>query len=515
MNMSFKPIGMPVMIQRVVLMLIALSVTAACQPDQPENTSTDAANQPRLLLISIDGFRHDYFDLGQTPALDRLVDGGVAVDSLHHVFPTKTFPTHYSVVTGKYPGNHGLVANSMWDPDRDARFSLGNREAVGDGFWYQAGEPIWVTAEKQGMTTATYFWPGSEARIGGVRPTYWKMYDGDVPHEERIDQVLEWVDMPTGERPELITLYFSTVDSAGHRWGPREAPVQEALEEIDGHLNRLLDELAGRGVLDDFYVLLTSDHGMSRVDFDRYIMLDDYLDLSKVRVSDWGPATQIWATDMPVDDIVDALEDAHPNLRVWAKEDIPERYQFRNHRRVPDVLAEADLGWMISNKPYMAGRSQFQLYGMHGWDPALSEMHGGFAMMGPGFAPGSKSPALRSVDLYELMAHVLDITPAENDGTLAPFEPYLNANDAVSYTTRTFDCDDERVEARIAPAHMALHWRDEVHVLDRVAGASDDDDEDDDKPHQFKATGLAFAFGEDGASVEIDDRFDADCEVAQ
>lgn len=496
------------MIQRIALIIALSSFLIACQPANDDSAGSPS-NKPRVLLISIDGFRYDYFDLGETPALNRLVENGVQVDSLHHVFPTKTFPTHYSVVTGKHPGHHGLVANSMWDPDRDARFSLGNREAVGDGFWYEGGEPIWVTAENQGVTTATYFWPGSEARIHGVRPTYWKVYDGDVPHEERIQQVLDWIDMPEGERPELITLYFSTVDSAGHRWGPREAPVQEALEEIDGQLTALLDGLEARGVLEDIYILLASDHGMSRVDFDRYIMLDEYLDLSKVLISDWGPATQIWATDMEVDDIVDALEGAHPNMRVWAREDIPERYQFDAHRRVPDVLAEADLGWMISNKPYMAGRAQFQLYGMHGWDPALAEMHGGFVMIGPAFTARSQSPSIRSVDLYELMAHLLGIQPSENDGNLAPFLPYLNADAPVTYTSHRFDCDGSPVEARIAPAHMSLHWQDEIHVLDRIEAKPDDEE-----PHRFEAIGLEFSFGDNTASVEIDDRFEADCVVA-
>lgn len=495
------------MMQRLILVLSLVLLMMACQP--ATDRGADQAERSTVLLISIDGFRYDYFDLGNTPALNRLVEGGVQVDSLHHVFPTKTFPTHYSVVTGKHPGHHGVVANSMWDPDRDARFSLGDRDAVGDGFWYEGGEPIWVTAENQGVISATYFWPGSEARIHGVRPTHWKVYDGDVPHAERVQQVLDWVDLPEEERPELITLYFSTVDSAGHRWGPREAPVREALEEIDGHLNDLLDGLEARGVLDEIYILLTSDHGMSRVDFDRYIMLDEYLDLSKVRISDWGPATQIWATDMAVDDIVEALDGAHPNMRVWAKEDIPERYQFDTHRRVPDVVAEADLGWMISNKPYMAGRAQFQLYGMHGWDPALAEMHGGFVMRGPGFVPGSKSPAIRSVDLYELMAHLLAITPSENDGNLGPFLPYLNATSPVSYTTHRFVCEGIFVEARVAPAHMALHWQDEIHVLDKIEELAEDDE-----PYRFKATGLAFSFGEEGASIKIDDRVDADCVVA-
>lgn len=498
-------------VRLIVTLLTSLFIITGCQ------ASTEQAKEPEntVILISIDGFRYDYFQLGNTPTLERIASQGVRVDSLHHVFPTKTFPAHYTTVTGLHPGHHGVVANSMWDPDRDERFSLGNREAVEDGFWYEGGEPIWVTAENQGVTAATFFWPGSEAQIRGVRPTYWKVYDGDVPHGDRIAQVLDWIDLPDEERPRLITLYFSTVDSAGHRYGPGEDPVKEALEEIDTQLGVLLDGLEAREVMNETYVLLASDHGMSRVDFDRYIMLDEYLDLSKVTVSDWGPATQIWATGMPAEEIVAALSDVHPNMRVWAKEDLPPRYQFDTHRRVPDVVAEADLGWMISNKPYMAGRSQFQLYGMHGWDPALVEMHGGFTMMGPGFVAGSESPALRSVDLYELMAHLLNIEPSPNDGNVAPFMPYLDANTAVTYETLSFECSSEgvseRIEARVAPMHLALHWKNEVHVLDRLS----DQAADSDFYHHFESVGLAFAYGPDQARVQIDDRLSAECVVAR
>jgi predicted AlkP superfamily pyrophosphatase or phosphodiesterase len=493
-----------------IFSLIITSVfLGGCQAQSDDQRSVENT----VILISIDGFRYDYFDLGNTPNLERIASSGLRVDSLHHVYPTKTFPTHYTVVTGLHPGHHGLVANSMWDPDRDARFSLGNREAVEDGFWYEGGEPIWVTAENQGVTAATFFWPGSEAQIRGVRPTYWKVYDGDVPHSDRIEQVLEWIDMPKQERPRLITLYFSTVDSAGHRYGPREEPVREALEEIDAQLGVLLDGLEARGATEDTYLLLASDHGMSRVDFDRYIMLDEYLDLTKVTISDWGPATQIWATGMPTEEIVQALTDAHPHMRVWAKADLPPRYQFDTHRRVPDVVAEADLGWMISNKPYMAGRSQFQLYGMHGWDPALKEMHGGFTMMGPGIVPGSQSPSVRSVDLYELVAHLLNIKPSPNDGNATPFMPFLTANAPVVYETLHFDCQSDgevdRIEARIAPMHLALHWREEAHVMDRLDPANGDGFD-----HHFGATGLSFAFSDTAAHVEIDDRYNADCVVA-
>ncbi|MEE4637457.1 MAG: ectonucleotide pyrophosphatase/phosphodiesterase [Wenzhouxiangella sp.] len=485
----------------VVSLLALLLALSACHGTRELPESDRPAP---LLLISIDGFRHDYFDLAETPALDRLVAGGLKADSLHHVFPTKTFPTHYSVVTGCYPGRHGVVANSMWDPKRDSLFSLGDRDAVSDGYWYDGCEPIWVTAENQGLTAATFFWPGSEARIRGVRPTHWKPYVHETPHLDRVQTLLDWVDLPADQRPDLLTLYFSVVDSAGHRHGPRADAVRDALIDVDRHLGILFDGLNERGLFDRMHIILVSDHGMSRVDFDQYIMLDDYLDLSRVRVSDWGPAAQIWATGMPAEEIVAALDGAHPHMRAWAREDIPARYRFDQHRRVPDVLAEADLEWMISNRPHMMGRRQFSLYGMHGWDPALLEMHGAFVIRGPGFAPGSKAPAVRSVDVYDLMAQLLGLTPADNDGSPAAFLPYLESPEPVMVEEQLYDCAAETLRARMGPAHMALHFGQQVHVLDLIT---------DDGPRAFADTDLSFTTDGRRANVEIDGRQFRNCRL--
>ncbi|MFU8831712.1 MAG: ectonucleotide pyrophosphatase/phosphodiesterase, partial [Wenzhouxiangella sp.] len=331
---SLNPTSAGRVLARFCPALALLLTLTACEPviqAQPVD------RPPPLLLISIDGFRHDYFDLADTPALDRLVEAGFRADSLQHVFPTKTFPTHYSLVTGVHPGTHGIVANSMWDPVRDSRFSMRNRAAVGDGYWYDAAEPIWVTAERQGLIAATYFWPGSEARIHRIRPTYWKLYDASARHSERVEQVLAWMDLPAAERPDLYTLYFSSVDSLAHRHGPGAAQVGRALADIDRHIGLLLDGLQARNMLENMHILVVSDHGMSAVDLDRYIMLDDYLDLGQVRVSDWGPAAQIWAGRQSVDDIMATLDGAHPNMRAWRAADIPARYHFGSHRRVPDV----------------------------------------------------------------------------------------------------------------------------------------------------------------------------------
>ncbi|MFW5927174.1 MAG: ectonucleotide pyrophosphatase/phosphodiesterase [Wenzhouxiangella sp.] len=482
------------LLTRLCAASLAAVVLSACM-----GAKSDASRErpDPLLLISIDGFRHDYVSMFESPNIDRLIEGGLHADSLHQVFPTKTFATHYSIVTGLHPGTHGVVANNMWDPKRDAGFSLGDRDAVGDGYWYEGGEPIWVTAEKQGLTAATFFWPGSEARIRRVRPTHWKPYAGDVPHATRIDQVLEWTALPERDRPDFMTLYFSVVDSLGHGHGPAAEPVLAAAERLDRELGRLIDGLEAQGRLDEMHIILVSDHGMSEIDKSRYIMLNEYLDLGRVRVSDWGPAAQIWATDMPVGDIVDALDGAHPKMRVWARDDIPDRYRFGSHHRVPDVLVEADPGWMISNRAYMAQRQPPR--GMHGWDPAHGEQHGLFIAHGPAFPAGSRSPAVRSVDLYALMSELLGLEAAENEGTLAPFAPYLGAGDPPAYRVARFDCAGERVEARIGPAHMALHVGDAIHVLDRVA------------EHRYREADLEFTIEDDHAAGVVDGRRLEDC----
>lgn len=377
-----------------------------------------------LLLISIDGFRHDYRERAATPNLDRLVGEGVVADGLVHVFPTKTFTTHYSIVTGLYAENHGVVANSMWDPARERSFSLRNRDAVMDPVWY-GGEPIWRTAERQGLISGTFFWPGSEAPIGGRHATYWKPYSTRVPHQERIDQILAWLDLPAAERPDFMTLYFSRVDSLGHGFGPDAPEVAAAVTELDAELGLLLEGLDARGLLGRMHILVVSDHGMSDIDPERYIYLDDYLQMSGVHVSDWGPAAHIWAGELDADAIVKALTGVHRRMRVWKKAETPAHYRFSDHPRIADVIVEADHGWMLSTRAHMAGRMGPPTRGMHGWDPQHHEMQGIFIGHGPGFRSGTSLTRVESVHFHALMAHLLDIEPAPNDGSLAAFADVL------------------------------------------------------------------------------------------
>ncbi|MEM7788109.1 MAG: ectonucleotide pyrophosphatase/phosphodiesterase [Bacteroidota bacterium] len=239
--------------------------------------ATSEAPQPVVVLISIDGFRYDYLDRddADTPTLDRLAREGVRAD-LVPVYPTKTFPNHYSLVTGLHPEAHGIVNNTMRDPERlidgkPARFSLANREAVRDGAWW-GGEPIWATAQRQGQATAVLFWPGSEAPIGGVLPTHGLPYNGDMPYADRVDWVLEH--LGGEDRPTFATLYFEGVDTAGHRHGPDAPETADAIEAVDVALGRLVDGLAEQGRLATTDLVVVSDHGMAAVAPERRVYID-------------------------------------------------------------------------------------------------------------------------------------------------------------------------------------------------------------------------------------------------
>lgn len=457
---------------------IFIPMLSACNIIDPPsgkalNDGVGKETAPPLLLVSIDGVRHDYLDKTELPNLARLVNGGLRADSLQVVFPTKTFVTHYSTVTGLYADGTGVVANSMWDPDLRSRFSLGNREAVSDGNWYD-GEPIWNTLEKTGKQAATYFWPGSEAEIGGMRPTTWVPFEDDTPHDDRIAQVLKWLDLPGEERPEFLTLYFSVVDSAGHTYGPDHPQVITALQEVDRALGLLIEGLEQRDLFNNMHILITSDHGMQPINVERYVLIDEFIDTSKIKVSDWGPAAQIWATEdgLTADEIYEALSKAHPNMRVWKKADVPPRYHFSNHKRVPDVVAEADLGWMISTKPYHERIKPGDLNGMHGWDPAWHNMQGIFVAHGPAFAAGARMPAVRSIDLYSLMAELMQIEPASNDGSLTSFAPIIYKPEPAYVRTSNWVCDKAQLILREGSGLASLQRGEQVFSLPLNVSAS-------------------------------------------
>ena len=372
---------------------------------------------PTVILISLDGFRWDYLSKTDTPNLDILVENGVISESLIPVFPSKTFPNHLSIVTGCYPENHGILSNNMYDQEWDAEYYIGeNSDPVKDGRWYDA-EPIWVTAEKQGKLTGTYFWPGSEAEINGTRPSYYGVYDGNISREDRVQKILEWIDLPKQSRPVFMTLYFSDVDSWGHNIGPDAIGMNSIIEEIDESIGLLVSGLNKRDILDNINIIITSDHGMAGLSRDRVIFLDDYININDVRMVDWSPVAMILPEDDSIVSTYSALYDAHPQMSVFKKEDVPARLHFNNHRRIPPIICIAADGWSISDRDYFDENPYSFTGGTHGYDPINKSMHGIFIASGPELKRGLTIDSFSSIHIYEVIAHILDIDTPENDAS--------------------------------------------------------------------------------------------------
>jgi predicted AlkP superfamily pyrophosphatase or phosphodiesterase len=290
--------------------------------------------------------------------------------------------------------------------------TIGNR----DPRWW-GGEPIWVTAIKQGRRAATMFWVGSEGAIQGIRPTYWRPFDPPVSATARVDQVLEWLSLPLEQRPDLVTLYFNRVDLMGHRRGPASAAVDSAIGETDGAIGRLVDSLRGRGVFDRTNLLIVSDHGMTAISPDRVIYLDDYVSIDPSEITDLAPATAIDPGPGRAERIYQGLVNAHPNLRVYRREEVPARFHFRTNSRIAPILALADDGWTISTRQRWRVSPLTDL-GNHGYDNALTSMAATFIATGPAFRTGVVVPPFQSIHLYELMAYLMGLRPATNDGAL-------------------------------------------------------------------------------------------------
>jgi len=372
-------------------------------------------------MISFDGFRSDYLDWYDTPNMDRFISKGVRAEGLIPVFVSKTFPNHYSIATGLYAENHGLIGNHFYDPLLDDEYSLSDRSKVEDPKFYE-GEPIWVTAEKNNIQTASYFWVGSEAPIKNTYPTRWKRYDHDFPFDSRIDSVVSWLSMPKPKRPQLCLLYFHEPDHTGHETGPKSNETAMMVTKMDSLFGILISKLDQLPIVKNLNILVVSDHGMTEISSERTIDLSNHIETSKMKQEGSGPYSLLYDMDKnEIGNIVDKLNTV-PKISAYAKKDIPDRYHFKHHHRIKDVLVIADEGWYINNQA-ISSSSKIGAYipkgGTHGYDNQLKSMHALFIANGPAFKKGIKVPPFENVNIYPLICHILNIDPNKNiDGNL-------------------------------------------------------------------------------------------------
>ena len=401
----------------VSLLILIAALGSRLTLSSAQNVPAPAALKPSIILVSFDGFRWDYMDKAPTPNLRSLAARGMRADGLIPSYPSKTFPNHYTIVTGLYPGHHGIVANNILDTATGRRFAPGTVNEVQDAMWW-GGEPVWVTAQRGGLVAGAMYWPGSEAPIRGVLPRYWNAYATAVPPDERVDQVLRWLDLPDADRPRLITLYFSDVDTAGHADGPDSPAVRDAITRGDDYLGNLVRGLERRRLLDQLNIVVVSDHGMTATDSRHVVVLDDYISLDDVDVVDINPTLAVVPKPGREDEVYRALSRAK-HLKVYRRAETPERWHYRDHPHIPPIVGGADEGWQVVRKMTLGRVLAGLLHedrGAHGYDPKFKSMRGVFVAAGPAFKQGATVRAFENIHIYDALAQVLGVTPAPNDG---------------------------------------------------------------------------------------------------
>ncbi len=392
-------------VKKTILFLTALLILflSNCQPFSKEKT-------PYVLILSMDAFRWDYPDMYNTPNLDSIAKVGVKAKSLKSSFPTKTFPNHYTIATGLYPDNHGIVQNSFYDAGLNKYYSIGNREAVTNPAFY-GGEPIWVTAEKQGITTASYFWVGSETKIKNIQPTIWKKYDHNFPFEQRIDSVIAWLQLPEEKRPRLIMWYMNEPDDVGHNSGPYATETANKISYLDSLVGVFVKKINQLPNASQINLIFTADHGMGPISDERSVQLKDYIKENWVEMVQGGnPVYLIDAKEEKTDSVFLALKQIE-HIQAWKSSQVPERLHYGKNPRTMDFVVAADSLWSI-----YWGEKRYSSKGTHGYDNNNTDMHAIFYAVGPDFKQNYLHPTFNNVDIYDLIAHILNIEPVKTDG---------------------------------------------------------------------------------------------------
>ncbi|XP_072527210.1 ectonucleotide pyrophosphatase/phosphodiesterase family member 1-like isoform X2 [Salminus brasiliensis] len=380
-------------------------------------------SKPPLILISMDGFKAGYLKSygSHLPTISKLSKCGTSTAYMRPAYPTKTFPNHYTIVTGLYPESHGIVDNKMYDITRNAMFSLRTEEKF-NAFWYQ-GEPVWITAMKNNMKAGTFFWPGSEVAIKGKFPDFYQKYDATFPVEKRVATIFNWLSLPQGERPDFYTLHLQEPDNSGHSYGPTSSQVINALVGVDKVINLLMEGLKQRKLHNCVNLILLSDHGMEEASCKKIAYVSSYVDNTNDFIVIDGPAARIRPKQLPEDfftfnyeGLVKKLSCRDPDqpMKPYLKEHLPKRLHFANNVRIERAHLYMKPQWQAALSPYMFKHCTG---GFHGSDNTFVNMQSIFIGYGPGMKFKTIVAPFENIEVYNLLCDLLGVSPAPNNGT--------------------------------------------------------------------------------------------------
>jgi len=412
-------------------------ITAAlCVTSKPVDLPANRTHN-KLLLISFDGFRWDYDQDVETPNFDQLVRDGVKAKYITPPMLTMTSPSHFTTITGRWVEDHGVVHNMMYNATTNGK--VGHKATLKRSEWWDNGAlPLWITAQNQGLKTASFFFPGGGVTYGGqavdrsLVEEQGHPDDNETEWRENIDTVMNWFSQ---EEFDFVTLYFGEPDNVGHAVGPDHPDRKEIISQIDRTIGYLREAIDRHHLNSSLNVIISSDHGMTTVkkrpQVDE-IILNKYVNLIRLNsfeLLDYGGYGILTPRKGKEQEVFDALSKA-PNLTVYKKEEIPESFHLAKNVRIQPIMIIADLGFNLN--------SRFIVYvnkGDHGYHNDHMDMKTIFRAFGPDFKKNYLTEPFDSIHIYPLMCKLLQINPAPNNGSLFFTEHMLTDFNGTTPTT--------------------------------------------------------------------------------
>lgn len=393
--------------------------TDTAQVVVPNRKNTDASlTKPYVILISADGFRHDYAKKYNAKNILKLPENGVSAKAMIPSYPSITGPNHYTMITGLFPSHTGFVDNYFYDNKRNDLFGMSMQSKISDGSWL-GGIPLWSLAEKQGTLAASLFWVASNSDAGGTRPTYYYQYHEKFTADEKINIVLNWLKLPEDKRPHLITFYFPEVDKNGHLYGTESPELRQAVEFVDDAVGKLIQKV-NELKLPNVNFIFVSDHGMIDVDLENPLEIPEIL-LDKNRFTYFNAQTLLRVMVKNEAEVKQVYRELKKNktrdYQVYLTEKFPAKLHYRTSEdrfgRIGQIL-------LVPNAPkvFLESGSK-KTPGKHGYNPfRVPEMRATFIASGPAFKEGKKIGKFRNVNLYPMVAEILGLKVSQTiDGS--------------------------------------------------------------------------------------------------
>ncbi len=416
--------------KQTIIFALTLTLTAYAAPRRSSGTSVQTEKQ-YVIILSMDAFRWDLAARSHTPTLDSLAHAGTYAE-IYPVYPSNTFPSHYSMATGLHPDHHGVVNNNFYDRHQGREMSVFDTTDVRTpGFW--GGEPIWNTIERQGKKAHIYMWPGSEVPINGRQASVWTRYSSKPTYYERADWVLRDMTRPESEIPDLVMWYFEQPDAVMHNYGPNSKQAVAQAERIDSVLTYFFREIRRSPVFDRINFIVTADHGMAELSDKRVINLYELLDTTQIiRIVNGNP----FGIEVRPAYTQKALRTIRKtgHIRAWKREEMPKRFSYGSHpTRLTNLILIPEIGWTLN---YAARPKPLQKLGTHGFDNQDRDMHMVFYGSGPAFKRGFKQTSFQNQNIYQLICDLLRVKPAPNDAVRRQYQGMLRLNPDKRVTKR-------------------------------------------------------------------------------